>query len=111
MNDYTYCSDWRETCPKSCFRAEITDNMRPLKVGEEYSFAHFKGTDECVLTHGDIIRRMSNNEIATLLYCVHKDARAVYTGEQRRYMYPSNGADWKEWVNRSGRYSQKGETP
>lgn len=111
--DYTYCSDWRETCPKSCFRAEITENLqkeREKHIGVPLSYACFRGTDECGLSHGDIIRGMTDEELARLLYCIHRDARAVcYFGEQRRYMYPCNGRDWLEWVKRSGRYSWKGE--
>lgn len=66
-HDYTYCSDYDiEKCPKTCFRAEVTQEFRDeLKnAGDSWgtisvlaSWSHFKNTEQCPLanietTHG-----------------------------------------------------------
>lgn len=48
-HDATHCADYITTCPKYCYRAELTADLRKridlLRL--PMSFAHFKGTKEC----------------------------------------------------------------
>lgn len=48
-HDATHCADYTKACPKSCYRAELTEDLRKRidLLGMPMSFAHFKGTDEC----------------------------------------------------------------
>ena len=49
---YTHCSDYTSNCPKECFRAELTRDLFDNSTLDMarlllYSWAYFKGTDEC----------------------------------------------------------------
>ena len=48
-HDATHCADYTTACPKSCYRAELTADLRKRNdlLWLPMSFAHFKGTDEC----------------------------------------------------------------
>lgn len=48
-HDATHCDDYTTACPKSCYRAELTADLRKRTdlLGTPMSFAHFKGTKEC----------------------------------------------------------------
>ena len=49
-HDYSHCIDYKESCPKECFRAKLVRDLRRRKymVGVPISWMHFKGTDECL---------------------------------------------------------------
>lgn len=49
-HDYAHCADMTDECPKSCFRAQLT---RDLKAGMIVSFMSMKNTDMCPLTKKD----------------------------------------------------------
>ena len=54
-HDVAHCFDYDEnSCPKSCFRAEVTQDYRELqaagKVDFHTSWMYFKGTQYCYLT-------------------------------------------------------------
>ncbi len=48
-HDATHCSDYKKSCPKSCYRAQLTADLK--KIWHLYrlptSWSHFKGTKEC----------------------------------------------------------------
>ena len=48
-HDATHCADYTTACPKSCYRAELTADLRKRidLLWLPMSFAHFKGTEEC----------------------------------------------------------------
>ena len=49
-HDYTHCADYEESCPKKCFRARLTEDLKKRKEDLKYlpiSWANFKGTDWC----------------------------------------------------------------
>lgn len=55
-SDVCHCLDWNNhICPLGCFRARLTKELKELDPPYEFpvSYAHFKGTDYCVLK-GDI---------------------------------------------------------
>ena len=48
-HDATHCADYTMACPKSCYRAELTADLRKRidLLWLPVSFAHYKGTKEC----------------------------------------------------------------
>lgn len=48
-HDYAHCADFTEDCPKECFRAQLTrDLKRRINLGGlPLTWMHFKGTEEC----------------------------------------------------------------
>lgn len=51
-HDYAHCMDYRNDCPKECFRARLVrDLYKQAQCFPIYdipiSWMHFKGTDEC----------------------------------------------------------------
>lgn len=53
-HDFAHCLDYnKERCPEGCFRAMLTKELeaRPDLVGIPFTFAHFKGTQECAGAH------------------------------------------------------------
>ena len=54
-HDYAHCLDFRDDCPKQCFRAQL---VRDFEVNEDLaevwlSWMHFGGTAECKRKGGD----------------------------------------------------------
>lgn len=49
-HDATHCADYRKDCPKSCYRAELTEDLHKIFYPLPTSWAHFKGTKECPQT-------------------------------------------------------------
>jgi len=51
-HDFTHCAEYSNACPKSCFRGQLTEDLknRPDLFGLTFSYAYFRGTDECPLT-------------------------------------------------------------
>ena len=49
-HDATHCWDYKKgTCPKSCFRAQLTKDLKEIIYLLPVSWAHFRGTRECPL--------------------------------------------------------------
>ncbi len=49
-HDVTHCADYKKSkCPKSCYRAQLTEDLRRRIYLLPTSWAHFKGTRECPL--------------------------------------------------------------
>ena len=47
-HDATHCADYnRKLCPKKCYRAELTEELKHIHYLLPISYAHFKGTEEC----------------------------------------------------------------
>lgn len=46
-HDATHCADYKKDCPKSCFRAKLTEELREIYYPLPVSWSHFKGTREC----------------------------------------------------------------
>ncbi len=44
-HDYAHCADYSNTCPKDCFRAQLTEEA--IKKSLTGTFVHFKDTEEC----------------------------------------------------------------
>ena len=54
-HDYAHCLDFREDCPKKCFRAQL---VRDLETRSDLmciplTWAHFVGIEECKRWEGD----------------------------------------------------------
>ena len=48
-HDATHCADCKKgKCPKSCYRAQLTEELRNIAYVLPTSWAHFKGTKECL---------------------------------------------------------------
>ena len=49
-HDYAHCLDFKESCPKSCFRAQLMRDLDvdPIRlVGIPLTYMHFADTEEC----------------------------------------------------------------
>ena len=47
-HDATHCADYKKTkCPKKCYRAQLTEELRGIPYPLPVSWAHFEGTKEC----------------------------------------------------------------
>lgn len=47
-HDYAHCLDYDvKACPKTCFRAELTEDLRRIQYPLRTSWSHFKGTSIC----------------------------------------------------------------
>ena len=49
-HDATHCLDCKADCPKKCYRAELTRELRRIYYPLPTAWAHFKGTKECPKT-------------------------------------------------------------
>jgi hypothetical protein len=55
-HDATHCSDYRKgKCPKKCYRAELTEDLRKHFYPLPTVWASLKGTNECPLKKGGAI--------------------------------------------------------
>ncbi len=51
-HDATHCYDYNKSkCPKSCYRAQLTEELRNNYYPLPTSWSYFKGTKECPLTN------------------------------------------------------------
>ena len=51
-HDATHCADYKKSkCPKNCYRAMLTEELRNIVYVLPTSWAYFKGTKECPLTN------------------------------------------------------------
>ena len=49
-HDASHCYDYKKgTCPKSCYRAELTEDLKKINYFLPTSWCHFKGTKYCPL--------------------------------------------------------------
>ena len=52
-HDYAHCADFKDDCPKKCFRAQLVRDLQrygklaPYAINFPVSWMHLKGTDEC----------------------------------------------------------------
>ena len=47
-HDATHCFDYDpKICPKSCYRAELTEDLKHISYGMPTSWSHFKNTVYC----------------------------------------------------------------
>ena len=47
-HDATHCADYnKKLCPKKCYRAELTEELKHIRYFLPISYSHFKGTEEC----------------------------------------------------------------
>ena len=53
-HDATHCLDCNKSCPKSCYRAQLTEELKKIDYPLPVSWMHCKGGRECPLTKGDI---------------------------------------------------------
>lgn len=51
-HDYAHCIDYKDDCPKECFRAELVRDLKEQKI-RYASWMSFKGTDECKLVENN----------------------------------------------------------
>lgn len=58
-HDYAHCLNFREDCPKGCFRAQLVRDLKvnPGVIGIWISWMWFKGTAECMRKDGKHDRR------------------------------------------------------
>lgn len=51
-HDYEHCLDFTRDCPKDCFRAELSRDLKGgyyFIIGAPISYMHLKGSEECKL--------------------------------------------------------------
>lgn len=46
-HDAAYCLDYSTDCPKNCYRAQLTEELRRIDYELPTSWCHFKGTRYC----------------------------------------------------------------
>lgn len=46
-HDATHCADYTTACPKRCYRAQLTADLREIRYPFPTSWSHFKGTQMC----------------------------------------------------------------
>ena len=51
-HDFTHCAEFSNAKKKTCFQAQLMEELknRPDLFGLNFSYAYFRGTDECPLT-------------------------------------------------------------
>ena len=53
-HDATHCADYKKgTCPKTCYLAMLTEELRNIYYPLPTSWAYFKGTKGCPLSKGE----------------------------------------------------------
>ena len=53
-HDATHCSDYKKgKCPKTCYKAELTEELKHIYYPLPTSWASFEGTKECPKMKGD----------------------------------------------------------
>ena len=46
-HDATHCYDYSDKCPKTCYRAQLTKELKEIDYPLLVSWALFKGTEYC----------------------------------------------------------------
>ena len=50
-HDATHCADYKKgQCPKSCYRAQLTEELERINYSLSVSWSKFKGTEYCPKT-------------------------------------------------------------
>lgn len=52
-HDATHCLDYKKSCPKSCYRAQLTKELKEIDYTLPVSWMHYKGTKECPKERGE----------------------------------------------------------
>ena len=58
-HDYAHCLDYKDDCPKECFRAQLVRDLRkygnlaPYAINIPVTWMHFEGTEECMRKDGE----------------------------------------------------------
>ena len=52
-HDATHCLDYKKFCPKSCYRAQLTEELKNSYYPLPVSWAHFKDTKYCPKERGE----------------------------------------------------------
>lgn len=61
-HDATHCEDYKKSkCPKSCYRARLTQDLRDSGYVLPTSWAHFEGTQYCAKTNKGETRGKQND--------------------------------------------------
>lgn len=48
-HDVTHCADYKKSrCPKTCYRAQLTEELRNIAYLLPTSWSHFEGTKMCL---------------------------------------------------------------
>lgn len=47
-HDATHCLDYRNDCPKECYRAQLTKELLTMRYDYPVSWAELKGSSECM---------------------------------------------------------------
>lgn len=62
-HDATHCLDYKKSCPKSCYRAQLTEELNnmsyPLKP-KYTSWSHYEGSKECSKTEREEQMKFTN---------------------------------------------------
>jgi hypothetical protein len=52
-HDAAHCLDYKKSsCPKSCYRAQLTEELKNIYYPLPTSWCHYKGTKECPKERG-----------------------------------------------------------
>lgn len=46
-HDATHCFNWTTSCPKTCYRAQLMEDLRRIDLRIPVSYAYLKYTPEC----------------------------------------------------------------
>ena len=46
-HDATHCLDYNDGCPKTCYRAQLTEELNRIYYPLPVSWAHLEGTNLC----------------------------------------------------------------
>ena len=46
-HDYAHCVDFKDDCPKECFRAQLARDLENVPIWYPVSWMHLKGMEEC----------------------------------------------------------------
>ena len=47
-HDYAHCADYKQSCPQSCFRAQLVRDLKHKPYPFLVSWMHLEGTEECM---------------------------------------------------------------
>lgn len=99
-HDYAHCADFDKSCPRSCFRAALTEEYREKHLNFPVPWSHLRDTDDCILNHkkqtnGDNIRSMTDEAIAIFIANLLVDTFKL-CGKKTSYL--QQFAAWKKWL-------------
>jgi hypothetical protein len=50
-HDATHCLDYKKSCPKTCHRAQLTEELKNIYYVLPVSWSHFRDSKECPKTN------------------------------------------------------------